>query len=306
MPREDRTSKEAHARVVPESPSYFTAQPSFTDDYLVLQSLLKRYASLPTVLPADAPRAAWRQLPAYRRMVGESVRASEYTKIRAALTRLNLIHPSIVPAEVAQKLEKYKRDVNPFENVTKPIPIDRFGRALGVGRRKSSTAQAWVLEGTGEVLINGKTLVDAFARIHDRESAIWALKSTDRIDKYNVWALVSGGGTTGQAEAMALAVAKALIAHEPGLKPALRRGKIRIEVMESELEMLTFSSWVRDSRSEKGGEEKAWSRQGEKDAGLGQEIEVVYNYCTILFEHLEYQSMDACPFFMKTPLSRGV
>ena len=72
----------------------------------------------------------------------------------------------------------------------------------------------------------GKTLAEAFGRIHDRESAIWALKATDRMDKYNVWALVSGGGTTGQAEALTLAVGKALLAHEPGLKPALRRGKL--------------------------------------------------------------------------------
>jgi len=54
------------------------------------------------------------------------------------------------------------------------------------------------------------------------------LKATDRIDKYNVWALVTGGGTTGQAEALTLAVGKALLAHEPALKPALRRGKTLI------------------------------------------------------------------------------
>ena len=82
------------------------------------------------------------------------------------------------------------------------------------------------MEGTGEVLVNGKTLAEAFGKVHDRESAIWALKATERVDKYNVWALVEGGGTTGQAEALTLAIAKALLAHEPLLKPALRRGKL--------------------------------------------------------------------------------
>ncbi|KAI5308390.1 37S ribosomal protein S9, mitochondrial [Ascosphaera atra] len=58
---------------------------------------------------------------------------------------------------------------------------------------------------------------------HTRESALWPLTITERINKYNVWALVRGGGVTGQAEAMTVALAKALIIHEPALKPILRR-----------------------------------------------------------------------------------
>jgi small subunit ribosomal protein S9 len=159
-------------------------------------------------------------------MVGETVRASKYQKIVRVLQRLNQIHPSLMPPEVTVALNYYRRDVNPMLNHAKPITIDRFGRALATGRRKASTARAWVVPGTGEVLINGKSLVETFGRVHDRESAIWALKATERTAKYNVWALVEGGGTTGQAEALTLAVAKALLAHEPLLKPALRRGKL--------------------------------------------------------------------------------
>lgn len=211
------------ARVVPESPSYFTAQPYFTDSLLSLQRLESKYTGIPTVKPGQAPRVAWRNIVEYRTMVGEAVKASKYHKILQILHRLNHIHPALMPADVKAALNEYKRDINPFLNKPNPIPIDRFGRALGAGRRKASTARAWVVEGNGEVLVNGKSLVDAFAMVHDRESAIWALKATERIDKYNVWALVEGGGTTGQAEALTLAVAKALMAHEPSLKPALRR-----------------------------------------------------------------------------------
>jgi small subunit ribosomal protein S9 len=158
-------------------------------------------------------------------MVGESVKNSKYTRIVEILHRLNQIHPSVMPPAVTEALNNYKRDIDPFKNVVKKGHVDKGGRALGVGRRKAATARAILIEGTGEVLVNGKSLAEAFGRIHDRESAIWALKATDRIDKYNVWALVEGGGTTGQAEALTLAVGKALLAHEPALKPALRRGK---------------------------------------------------------------------------------
>ncbi|CZR58909.1 related to 40S ribosomal protein S9, mitochondrial precursor [Phialocephala subalpina] len=212
-----------NARLVPNSASYFTAQPIFTDDLLSLQNLLQRYANLPVLKPGEAPRVAWLSLADYRNIVGETVKAAKYSKIVEILHRLNHIHPSLMPREVKDVLNEYKRDVNPYQNTAKPGLVNTDGHALGAGRRKSSTARAWVVDGTGEVLVNGKTLIEAFGRIHDRESVIWALKATNRVDKYNVWARVSGGGTTGQAEALTLAVGKALLAHEPALKPALRR-----------------------------------------------------------------------------------
>lgn len=220
---DDAASKQFYARVVPLSRSYFGGHPIFLDTLITLRKLVRKYASLPVVQPGEAPRVAFRKLSEFRNTTGESVKSSKYSRIMEALRRLNHIHPSIRPKEVVDALNLYKRHINPHDNKPKPIPIDKFGRALGVGRRKSSTAQAFLVEGTGEVLVNGKSLVEFFGRVHDRESAVWALKATDRMDKYNVWAITSGGGTTGQAEALTLAVGKALIAHEPLLKPALRR-----------------------------------------------------------------------------------
>jgi len=104
-----------------------------------------------------------------------------------------------------------------------PKALDVFGRVHGLGRRKTSVANVWVLEGDGRVLVNGKPLAEVFDRVHDRESAVWPLLSTGRMGKYNVWAIVSGGGKTGQAEALTLGLARALLVHEPALKPALRR-----------------------------------------------------------------------------------
>ncbi|KAL1878086.1 hypothetical protein VTK73DRAFT_8137 [Phialemonium thermophilum] len=212
-----------HARAVPVSPSYFSRQPSFTDKYLTLHRLLRSYEHLPVTSKDQAERVAWKSLDDYRLAIGEHVKTSDFSKCLQLIKRLHLIHPKLRPKDVNEALAEFKRDIQPFSNVAKPIPIDRFGRALGVGRRKSSVARAWVVEGTGEVLVNGKSLADVFGRVHDRESALWALQATGRLDKYNVWAQVEGGGTTGQAEALTLAVAKALMAHEPALKPALRR-----------------------------------------------------------------------------------
>jgi ribosomal protein S9 len=212
-------------RVVPASASYFSAKPEFTDDFIVLDALLRKYSTLPVVPPGHAPRVAWKAIHQYKSLVNEPIGPARYSKVIDILHRLNHIHPALIPTEVTEAMARFKRDVNPHDIKPRPSVIDEWGRSKGVGRRKTSAAVAWIVEGEGEVLVNGKTLAQKFGRLHDRESAIWALKSTQRLDKYNVFGLVKGGGVTGQAEAMALAVAKALLVQEPALKPALRRGK---------------------------------------------------------------------------------
>ena len=158
-------------------------------------------------------------------MLGEQVSAAKFQNIKEILKRLNRIHPGLMPEEVSEVLETYRRDVNPFAVRRRIQMVDEDGKSFGLGRRKASTAKVYLVEGEGEVLVNGKSLNVAFPRIHDRESAIWALKCTGRVGRYNVWAVTQGGGLTGQAESITLAVAKALMVHEPDLKPALRRGE---------------------------------------------------------------------------------
>jgi len=215
-------------RVVPASPSYFSAKPTFTDDFLSLSALLRKVATLPTISPAEAPKVAWKTIDQYRIMTNEPVKTQRYHKMLHILRRLNCIHPKLMPEEVSQAMLRYKKPNQPGDIKPKPGVIDELGRAKGVGRRKTSSAVAWLVEGEGEALINGKSLSQFFGRLHHRESAVWALKATNRLDKYNLFGLSQGGGLTGQAEAMTLAVAKALLIHEPALKPALRRGKLTV------------------------------------------------------------------------------
>lgn len=210
-------------RVVPASPSYFSAKPTFTDDFINLSALLRRVATLPTIPTYEAPKVAWKNIDQYRIMTNEPVKTQRFHKMVHILRRLNCIHPSLMPREVFDAMKRYKKDSQPGDVVPAPGMVDEWGRARGVGRRKTSTAVAWLVEGEGEVLVNGKSLAQFFGRLHHRESAVWALKATSRLDKYNLFGVVSGGGATGQAEALTLAVAKALLVHEPALKPALRR-----------------------------------------------------------------------------------
>ncbi|KAI0021942.1 40S ribosomal protein S9 [Xylariomycetidae sp. FL0641] len=220
---EDDPIAHVKARALPVSPSYFSRQPEFMDAYVLVQDLARKYGRLPTAAPGQAERVSWKTRHHYRLAVGEQVKARDYANCLTLAKRLHQIHPGLMPEAVKEGIRPFKRDINVYANTPRILPIDKFGRSHGVGRRKSSVARAWLVEGTGEVLINGKGLNDAFGRVHDRESALWGLKSMERLDKYNVWALVEGGGTTGQAEALAMAVAKALCVHEPALKTPLRK-----------------------------------------------------------------------------------
>lgn len=213
-----------YRRLIPASPSYFTTRPGFTDDFIAIKELQRKCSGLPRLPPDMVESIAWKRLPQYSGLVGDRhVPSSKYKRLLEIMNDLMKIHPAVMPPEVQYNIERLRRDTSTFKKKAKPVPIDKFGRALGNGSRKSSRARAWVVEGDGQVLINGKTLATFFGRVHDRESAVWALKVTNRLNKYNVWALTHGGGTTGQAEAMTMAVANGLLAHEPLLKPALRR-----------------------------------------------------------------------------------
>lgn len=270
-------------RVVPASPSYFSAKPTFTDDFINLSALLRSVATLPTIPAIEAPRVAWKTIDQYRIMTNEPVKNARYHRMLHILKRLNCVHPTLMPEQVRTAMRRYMKDSQPGDVVPAPEIIDKWGRAKGVGRRKTSSAVAWLVEGEGEVLVNGKSLSSYFGRLHHRESAVWALKATQRLDKYNIFGLVQGGGSTGQAEALTLAVAKALLVHEPALKPALRRGRQTAIPIRA---LLMLCSWYHHSRPEKGGTEEDWSRQGSQDAHLGQALiflRAVYYPCVLAY-----------------------
>ncbi|KGO54065.1 Ribosomal protein S9 [Penicillium expansum] len=218
------------ARIIPSSPSYFSGSPRFIDHVLQLEALQAKHAALPIVATSEAPRMAWFKLAQFRDFVGEPVPMKKYKSLVKILQRLNRIEPDMVPTEVRDTLASFLRPGNPYAVENVPQTVDENGRARGKGKRKESSAVVQLVEGEGEVLVNGKSIVEVFKRVHDRESALWALRCTQRLDKYNAWIRVQGGGVTGQAEAITLALGRALLLHEPGLKAVLRKaGAITVD-----------------------------------------------------------------------------
>lgn len=96
-----------------------------------------------------------------------------------------------------------------------------------LGRRKSATARIRLSGGKGEITINGQSAKEYFA---DSSALLRELnrpfQTTELENKYNVSAVVSGGGHGGQADAVRLGIAKALTLLNPELKATLRRAEL--------------------------------------------------------------------------------
>lgn len=79
-----------------------------------------------------------------------------------------------------------------------------------IGRRKTSTARLYIREGKGEFIVNGKTFEEYFPTKARQNIAKLPLTVAEVEDKYDIKVTVKGGGITGQAGAISLAIARAI------------------------------------------------------------------------------------------------
>ena len=94
--------------------------------------------------------------------------------------------------------------------------LDRFGVAMGTGRRKTSVARVRIKEGNGAFVVNGRPLEQYLCVERDRDSVMSPLRIVDRVGKVDISIRVQGGGTTGQTGAIILGIARALEGINPG------------------------------------------------------------------------------------------
>ena len=94
----------------------------------------------------------------------------------------------------------------------------------GIGRRKTSTARVRLhTGGTGTITVNEKPATEYFGRESDVINLQTPLKLVGAEARFDVTVKVAGGGSTGQADAVAMGVARALVISDPELKAVLRK-----------------------------------------------------------------------------------
>lgn len=94
---------------------------------------------------------------------------------------------------------------------------------VAVGRRKRATARVRIMPGTGKFVVNGRPVEEYLARETLVQMATQPFTATDTAGRYDVRARCDGGGLMGQAGALRMGVARALVQENENLRSPLRR-----------------------------------------------------------------------------------
>ncbi|WVF67542.1 hypothetical protein IAT40_002298 [Kwoniella sp. CBS 6097] len=246
----------------PASPEFFTGRPTFHESLSALSSTIKSTQSslrekhvypLPSHLPTvSPPRASWVSSEELSSLFDVKLRTNTLRQVMELLTELHHLrhisdmsgYPELVQ-KIDQALQNYERDEAKSSSDASSekagvAKVDQFGRAYGMGRKKTSSARVWMIPTpsaqsifssssttaeaatttsqtpqtesieSSSILINHAPLATYFPRPSDRETILRPLRISGFLGAFNIFAFARGGGVSGQAGAVALGVARAL------------------------------------------------------------------------------------------------
>ena len=112
------------------------------------------------------------------------------------------------------------------EPINKKIKLDFNDSKYATGRRKKSIAKVWLKRGSGNIHVNGKKMIDYFQKQNLQMAITRPFTVVNRENEFDARCSVKGGGLSGQAGAIILGLARAIVLFEPELKTALKKEKL--------------------------------------------------------------------------------
>ena len=103
------------------------------------------------------------------------------------------------------------------------MAIKKIEQYLGTGRRKRSIARVFLRPGSGKITVNGRPFENYFPTEAGRVPVHQALRTVEMQDRFDVLVLANGGGVAGQAGAIRLGIARALVEFNAELRCALKK-----------------------------------------------------------------------------------
>ncbi|WCZ31859.1 30S ribosomal protein S9 [Corynebacterium massiliense] len=109
------------------------------------------------------------------------------------------------------------------EQVEDAAPAIHEGPIQTVGRRKRAIARVYMVEGSGQISVNGRAFDEYFPNKLHQQDILTPLTLLERENQFDIKVRVQGGGPTGQAGALRLAIARALNTYNPGDRTTLKK-----------------------------------------------------------------------------------
>jgi small subunit ribosomal protein S9 len=140
-----------------------------------------------------------------------------------------ITEPEITEPEVVETVETVEEPAETVVVAEEPAPAPvRAPRPGGrpiqtVGRRKEAIVRVRLVPGTGKVTCNGRDIEAYFPSKVHQQLIREPLVTAEKADQFDVLANLHGGGITGQAGALRLGIARALITNDPDDRPALKK-----------------------------------------------------------------------------------
>ena len=124
------------------------------------------------------------------------------------------------PAAAAAEAPAQEKATAPKRTAT-PLP-DGVPYIWGTGRRKRAVARVRIRPGSGKILVNKREPDAYFPALRDQNTIVAPLHAAEMAASWDIWVNVGGGGTTGQADAVSLGLARALSKAMPELESTFR------------------------------------------------------------------------------------
>lgn len=225
----------------PTSSAYFTGAWHYVDMALTLQEKLADLES--AVLWDDDSEAEQEKVPHIQANRWFNREAME-GKVKGKLTEDQYDHLIFMlkalashrnAVQVMDYLKGFQEIPNEKQLAYKRAERDDTGAVHALGKRKAAVAEVWLTKGSGCISINGAPLHSYFSRIDDRKMLLEPFLATETLGMYDLVAKVSGGGPTGQSQAIRHGLALALEYADSNLQPVLyslrltRRDPRRVE-----------------------------------------------------------------------------
>lgn len=215
-------------RIRPTLSTFYGGNPVHETIMNTINSLIRKYEKLPKRVLSDEELRAKKfigfEVYKERLQSGTRLRPSHYRELVNGLSQLRTIEHELMPLEVIELLgEYYSTSAAKAVEKKKIQQLDQWGRSTTKAKRKNAEATVRMVRGEGQVIVNGINVIEYFPNVYARKNLAYPFQVVDQEGKYNIFATVTGGGYTGQSEAIMYAIAKGLVVFNPLLKSRLSK-----------------------------------------------------------------------------------